>query len=102
MFVFTKYSLFSSLPTTGFCCFSKKAQKKDKYFENTSNILSYPTPGNSAASAGWDATLHSKAIYVSNFSSGYNGGVTNPTQGFHAHWQLIDNIPTIVFPNLNS
>lgn len=75
---------------------------RDKYFENTSNILSYPTPGNSAASTGWDATLHSKAIYVSNFSSGYNGGVPNSTQGFHAHWQLIDNIPTIVFPNLNS
>lgn len=75
---------------------------RDQYFENTTNLLNYPTPGGSAASAGWDATLHSKAIYVSNFSNGYNGGVPNPTQGFHAHWQLIDNIPTIVFPNLNS
>jgi hypothetical protein len=28
--------------------------------------------------------------------------VSNPTVGYHAHWQFIDNIPTIVFANVNS
>lgn len=76
---------------------------RDRYIEATTNIAPYPTPGSSAtASYGWDQTLHTNAISVSGWSVGYNSGVGSPTSGYHAHWELIDNIPTMVFPNLNS
>lgn len=74
---------------------------RDSAIENTVNLLPYPTPkGN--VSAGWDASLHPGAINVSNWSVGYNSGVGSPAIGYHAHWVLIDNIPTMKFPDLNS
>lgn len=74
---------------------------RDRYAENTKNILLYPTPGNAYTPA-WDAALHPNAIQVSNWSAGYNSGVSTPATGYHGYWQLIDNIPTMVFPDLNT
>lgn len=74
---------------------------RDQYAEPTKNILLYPTPVGSYAPA-WDTSLHPSAIQVSNWSTGYNSGVSTPAVGYHGHWQLIDNIPTIVFPELNT
>ena len=79
---------------------------KDLNLENTTNLAPYPTPG-SAASPGWDASLHPDAISVSNWTNGYNSGVStngvkNPEVGYHAYWKLIDGIPTMVFQHLNS
>jgi hypothetical protein len=34
----------------------------------------------------WDTTLHSDAILVNNWSSGFNSGVNNPEIGYHAKW----------------
>jgi len=73
----------------------------DGYIESTTNLLSYPTPG-SACSPGWDSALHPNAISTSYWGSGYNGGVTSPSTGYHAMWNLIDDIPTIVYQNHNS
>lgn len=69
--------------------------------ESTTNLAPYPTPG-SAPSSSWDASLHTNAITVSNWGYGYNGGVSNPTTGYHACWKIVDGLPTIVFNNLNS
>lgn len=76
---------------------------KDSMIENTTNIVSYPTLERSVVSEHeWDKTLHANAMSASGWGHGYNGGVTNPGTGYHAHWQLIDNLPTMVFPNINS
>lgn len=75
-------------------------------YNAVTNLLPYPTPG-SAITPGWDTTLHTRAISVSGWSNGYNSGVTNssgtkdPQVGYHAHWELINDIPTMVFPRLN-
>ena len=76
-------------------------------YGGVSNYFPYPTPG-TTITPGWDVSLHPRAISVSGWSNGYNSGVTNssgtkdPGVGYHAHWELIDNIPTMVFPKLNS
>jgi hypothetical protein len=67
------------------------------------NIFPYPTPTGTVGAVGWDQSLHPQAITVNGWSSGHNGGVTPaPAKGYHAYWKLIDNIPTMVFPKLNS
>lgn len=73
---------------------------RDPYVEGGKNLLPYPTPGN-AYSANWDKTLHPNAISVSGWSVGYNGGVSNPATGYHAYWEVIDGIPTMVMKDLN-
>jgi hypothetical protein len=74
----------------------------DPYIEATENKSSYPAPGG-AISPGWDSSKHPNAIAVGGgWSNGYNGGVNTPTIGYHACWELIDNIPTMVFRDLNS
>ena len=50
----------------------------------------------------WDASKHPNAISVYSWSGGYNSGVDDPTHGYHAMWNLIDGIPTIVFQDKNS
>lgn len=76
---------------------------RDRYVENIVNYAPYPYPrDNITANYNWDQALHSKAIQVSSWSAGHNGGVSEPTIGYHAHWQLIDNEPIMVFPNINS
>lgn len=72
------------------------------------NLLTTPVPGSSiTASYAWDKTLHPRAIAVSGWSTGYNGGVkgsdgvVNAQYGYHAHWENIDGIATMVFPKLN-
>jgi hypothetical protein len=73
---------------------------RDPYIETATNLLSYPTPGN-AYSPSWEAGLHPGAISVSGWSPGYNGGVSNPSTGYHAYWKVIDDIPTMVMQDLN-
>ena len=69
----------------------------------TTNMFPYPTPTGTVGAVGWDQALHPQAITVNGWSSGHNGGVTPaPAKGYHAYWKLIDNIPTMVFPKLNS
>ncbi len=81
---------------------------RDQMVESTINLSPYPTPGTSiTTSYAWDQNLHSEAISVYGWGAGYNGGVStngvkNAEIGYHAHWQLIDGIPTMVFPNINS
>lgn len=75
---------------------------RDDWYENTTNILTYPTPGSAVTSSSWDTTKHIDAINVSGWSNGYNGSVSYPATGYHAHWKLIDGVPTIVFPDRNS
>lgn len=76
---------------------------RDSEIEATTNLATYPTPGkNITASYDWDQTLHSNAISVSGWGVGYNKDVSTPGTGYHAHWQIIEGIPTMVFPNLNS
>ena len=71
--------------------------------ENTINYA--PTPykdSYSSISPGWDASKHPNAIQPQNWASGYNSGVSAPATGYHAMWNIIDSIPTIVFQNHNS
>ena len=70
--------------------------------ESTVNYCPYPTPVSAVGAIGWDQSKHPNAIYVSGFSSGYNGGVSNPSKGYHAMWNIIDGIPTIVLNDKNS
>lgn len=74
---------------------------KDGGIEATTNLAPYPTPG-TAITPGWDVNLHPNAIFVSEWTSGYNSGVSNPSIGYHAYWKIIDGIPTIVFPDTNN
>lgn len=73
----------------------------DNMVEPTTNLLTYPTPTGSKPSHEWDAELHVNAINVRGWTDGWNGGVSSPTTGYHARWELIDGLPTAVFPNLN-
>lgn len=75
----------------------------DAYVEETNNLFTYPTPGsNCANSYGWDKTLHENAISVSGWSSGYNGGVEDPSTVYHAHWIMMDGLPTMRFPYITN
>ena len=75
---------------------------KDGSMENTTNLAPYPSY-NGTPNREWEATLHTKAIKVTGgWSDGYNGGVSSSASGYHAHWELVDGIPTIVFPDINS
>lgn len=69
--------------------------------ESTTNYLTYPTPTKTASPA-WEASLHPNAIEVAGWTNGYNGSVSEPKKGYHAMWNEIEGIPTIVFNNLNS
>lgn len=71
-------------------------------FEDTTNYVLYPTPSSAVGAVGWDTARHPNAIYVGGWGCGYNGGVGSPTVGYHAMWNIIDEIPTIVFQNKNS
>lgn len=72
---------------------------KGDYNTNT-NILNAMTPG-AAMNVAWDATLHPNAIKMDGWSQGYNGGVSSASSGYHAHWIMMNDIPTMVFPKLN-
>ena len=74
----------------------------DMDLETTTNLVPYPTPGSAVGAVGWDQSLHPGAINVSGWSYGYNSGVGTPASGYHAYWKLIDGLPTMVFPDLNS
>lgn len=70
--------------------------------EGTTNYVLYPTPSTAVGSVGWDASRHPDAIYVSGWNYGYNSGVGSAAVGYHAMWNMVDGIPTIVFQNKNS
>lgn len=75
----------------------------DAYVEGTNNLFAYPTPGsNCANSYGWDKILHENAISVSGWSSGYNRGVEDPSTVYHAHWIMMDGLPTMRFPYITN
>ncbi len=61
-------------------------QEPSRNFVNNPNgsIISNVTPGN--YQPGWDAALHTDAITVSNWGTGYNSGVPSPAIGYHARW----------------
>ena len=71
-------------------------------FEGTTNYVLYPTPSSAVGAVGWDVSRHPDAIYVSGWNCGYNSGVGSPAVGYHAMWNMVDGIPTIVFQNKNS
>ncbi|MGI6324411.1 MAG: LamG-like jellyroll fold domain-containing protein [Bacilli bacterium] len=64
----------------------------DDFQEPTENLANNPSGSNitnpvpGAYQPGWDVNLHTDAITVSNWGSGYNGGVASPTIGYHAKW----------------
>ena len=75
----------------------------DAYVEETTNLFTYPTPGSSCTNSyEWDKTLHKDAISVSGWYSGYNGGVGNPSTVYHAHWIMMDGLPTMRFPYITN
>lgn len=74
----------------------------DGHVEPTTNLAPYPTPSGAVGAVGWDQSKHPNAINVNGWSYGYNSGVGNPSKGYHACWNVIDGIPTIVYRNLNS
>ena len=75
----------------------------DAYLEETSNLFTYPTPGSSCTNSyGWDKTLHKDAISVPGWSPGYNSSVDNPSTVYHAHWIMMDGLPTMRFPYITN
>ena len=70
---------------------------RDDEIETTTNFVLQPEVTNYNFTTAWDNSLHPNAINVSNWSSGYNSGVSNPNTGYHAYWILEDNIPTMKF-----
>lgn len=75
----------------------------DAYIEGTNNLFTYPTPGSSCTNSyKWDKTLHKDAISVSGWSSGYNGGVGNHSTVYHAHWIMMNGLPTMRFPYITN
>ena len=78
----------------------------DPYVESTTNLLVSPYSTSLVFiefDKPWDSSKHSNAIRpATGWSDGYNSGVSEPTTGYHAMWNIIENIPTIVFQNHNS
>lgn len=82
--------------------------------EATINITPFPilneaykTPGSYAP--GWDASIHSNAIAVTNWGNGYNSGVTNASSQYHAYWMYDEDSSTPICcfrdlpnPNVNN
>lgn len=56
------------------------------------------------ATAGWDTTLHTDAIEIVGWNTGYNSGVANANIGHHAKWvhEGMDGGACIKFMDLNS
>ena len=76
----------------------------DKAIESTTNLF-YPLIETSRnTSPAWDKTLNGNyMIHCNGFGDGYNGGVSNPTMGYHGHWTYDENNNLIgILPNLNS
>ena len=75
----------------------------DPYEEPTVNLTN---PQDKVVSTtinpGWDSSRHVGAVQVENWNTGYNGGVTSPSQGYHAHWVLENNKPIMKFINKNN
>ena len=69
----------------------------DAYCESTTNKFAYPEPYTT-----YSYSYATNPIGVKNWSNGYNSGVTNPSEGTHAYWRLVDDIPTMIFPDTNS
>lgn len=64
--------------------------------------ISNDIPGN--FQPGWDSTLHSDALVVNSWGSGYNAGVPSPEIGYHAKWIFagIDGGPCMFFNDTNN
>ena len=73
----------------------------DPYVEPTTNQAGdCHKTGNYSTS--WDTSKHQGAISVYGWATGYNSGVGDPSHGYHAMWNMIDGIPTMVFQDKNS
>ena len=76
------------------------------YTETTINLapgINSLTPYTTNNSPAWDTTLNgTPMINPSGWSNGYNSGVTDPTNGYHAHWIRESGQWEMIFPNLNS
>ena len=77
------------------------------YVETTTNMapgINGLTSYSTNSSPAWDTSLNGSVMYTpSNWSSGYNSGVSDPTHGYHAHWVFDEtNKLIMIFPNLNS
>lgn len=61
----------------------------------------YKIPG--SYKPGWDTNLHSDAILINGWDTGYNGGVPSPSIGYHAKWvyEGIGKKPCIKFIDQN-
>ena len=76
----------------------------DDQMEETTNLLPFPTPTGlveNDSTVKWNKSLHPNALTISGWTHGYNSGVGESEQGYHAMWQEIEGIPTIVYNNLN-
>lgn len=72
-------------------------------FPSVNNLSVYPQMvANVSQNYGWDKTLHANAISVNGFDVGYNSGVPSASTGYHACWEMIDGIPTMVQRDINS
>ena len=66
------------------------------------NLFPYPSPTGLVGAVGWDQALHPQAITVNGWTTGYNSEAKPaPEKGYHAYWKMIDDIPTMVFSQLN-
>lgn len=75
----------------------------DPLMESTTNYAPSPYKTSyTSYSPGWDTSKHPNAVTVNGWGGGYNSGVPSPTTGYHAMWNIINDIPTIVFQDHNS
>ena len=76
----------------------------NKAIESTTNLFHPLIETSRNANPAWDKTLNGNyIIHCDGFGDGYNGGVSNPTMGYHGHWTYDENNILIgILPNLNS
>lgn len=75
---------------------------RDTTLQASVNLLPHAVKTGTYTNGTWNASLHPDAISVNGWSVGYNGGVGSAEKGYHAYWKMIDDVPTIVFQDLNS
>lgn len=76
----------------------------NQYIEATENLLPQTIVYTVNNNPSWDTSLNGVVMYTPNgWSSGYNGGVSEPTTGYHMHW-IFDEYNNLIMysPNKNS
>lgn len=74
------------------------------YIESTTNLLPQTKTYSINNAPSWDVEKNGTPMYTpTGWSSGYNGGVPDPTTGYHMHWIFDENNKLIMYsPNKNS